>query len=472
MKILLINPPQLEAIDPSLPRIFQEKEDPMPPLGLMHLSSYLKKFGQKNHQIKILDCQLEKINHEHLEKIILEENPDIFGITATSFSLPAAIQAADIMKKINPETKIVIGGPHVYIYPTETLSLKVIDYIVLGEGEETFTELVNNIDRQNNLYKIKGLGFKKDGRAVINEQREPIKNLDSLPFPDRRLLPYEKYESALSRKMPITTMFSSRGCPFRCLFCNRPHLGKVFRARSAKNVVDEMEECVKIGIQEIFFYDDTFTVDRERVADICEEILNRKLNIYWDVRARVDTVDEKLLILMKKAGCQRIHYGVEAGTQKILNTLRKGITLEQVEKAFSITRKIGIETLAYFMMGSPGETKEDILETISFAKKIKPDFVNFSITTPYPATDLYVLGLQKNLLPYDYWKKFAENPSIDFKPMVWEENLKKEELKKLLKKAYLSFYFRPGFVLKTLKNIKSFKELLRKAIAGLRILEN
>ncbi|MDD5032964.1 MAG: radical SAM protein [Candidatus Pacebacteria bacterium] len=472
MKILLINPPQLEAINPSLPKIFQEKEDPMPPLGLMYVSSYLKNSAKEKHQIKILDCQLEKINHKHLKKIISEETPDIFGITATSFSLLAALRAAEIMREIRPETKIVLGGPHVHIYPAETLSLKEIDFIVLGEGEETFTEFVDNVDQPENFYKIKGFGFKKDGEVVINEQREPIKDLDTLPFPDRRFLPYEKYESVISRKTPITTMFSSRGCPFKCLFCNRPHLGKIFRARSAKNVVNEMEECAKIGIQEIFFYDDTFTVDRRRVVEICDEILKRKLNIGWDVRARVDTIDENLLVLMKKAGCQRIHYGVEAGTQKILNTLRKGITLEQVEKAFSLTRKIGIQTLGYFMIGSPGETKKEISDTVKFAKKINPDFVTFSITTPYPATDLYLLGLEKHLLPCDYWKKFAENPTLDFKPMVWEENLKKKELKKMLKRAYFSFYFRPGYILKTIKNIKSYKEFARKTIAGIKLLEN
>jgi len=234
--------------------------------------------------------------------------------------------------------------------------------------------------------------------------------------------------------------------------------------------VDEMEECKKMGIREIFIYDDTFTINRQRVLDICSEIKKRNLKINWDIRARVDTVDEKILTEMKKTGCQRIHYGVEAGTQKVLNAMKKCITLEQVEKAFKSTRKVGIKTLAYFMIGSPQETRQDILETIKFAKKIKPDFVCFSITTPYPSTDLYSLGLKEKILPYDYWKKFARNPQPDFVPLVWEKELSREELFALLKKAYHSFYLRPSYIFKKILQLRSAKDLASKAKAALDIL--
>ena len=205
-------------------------------------------------------------------------------------------------------------------------------------------------------------------------------------------------------------MFTSRGCPFQCLFCDRPHLGKVFRARSAKNVVDEMEECQKMGIKEIFIYDDTFGVNRQRVLDICSEIQKRKLTITWDVRTRVDTVDEEMLKAMKNANCQRIHYGVEAGAQKILNILKKGITLKQIEKAFRMTKGIGVETVGYFMIGSPNETRKDILETIKLAKKLNPDFVHISITTPFPATGLYYLGLEKKYFPMTIGRNLPKIP--------------------------------------------------------------
>ena len=197
----------------------------------------------------------------------------------------------------------------------------------------------------------------------------------------------------------------------------------------------------------------------------------RNLKINWDIRARVDTVDKETLKAMKETGCQRIHYGVEAGTQKILNVLRKGITLEQAEKAFRITKKIGIQTLGFFMLGSPQETKEDILQTIKFAKKLKPDFAVFSVTTPYPATDLYRMGLEQKVLPYDYWKEFAENPNLDFKPQFWEKELSREELLSLFTKAYRSFYFRPNYIFKRILRVRSAKEFLLKIKAALNILK-
>jgi radical SAM superfamily enzyme YgiQ (UPF0313 family) len=235
-------------------------------------------------------------------------------------------------------------------------------------------------------------------------------------------------------------------------------------------VVDEMEKCEKMGINEILMYDDTFTVNRQRVLDICAEYQKRNLKVAWDIRARVDTVSEEILRELKKANCQRIHYGIEAGTDKILKVLRKGITLEQIEKAFKLTKKAGIPTLGYFMIGNPQETKEDILATIKFAKKIKPDFVQITITTPFPRTDLYELGLQKGILKDDYMKKFAQNPTDKFEIRYWEENFTKEELNSLLTQAYKTFYWRPGFLVKELFQIRSVSELKKKLRAGLSLL--
>jgi len=468
MKILLINPPNENLILTNLPESLAQ-EDIMPPLGLMYVAAYLEK--NTSHQVKILDCLIEKLNYDQLEKKIEQEKPDLVGITTLTFTLIDVLKTAKIIKGVNQNIKVVLGGPHVNIYPEETLNFPEVDYLILGEGEKPSKDLIDNINQTENLYNFKGIAF-KDGNRVINPgPRELIQDLNELPFPARNLISNEKYSSVLSKKNPVATMFSSRGCPFKCTFCNRAHLGKVFRARSAKNVVDEMEECKKKGIEEIFIYDDTFTIQRQRVIDICSEIKNRDLKINWDVRARVDTVDKEMLKEMKETGCQRIHYGVEAGTQKILNVLKKGITLEQTEKAFKLTKKAGIETLAYFMLGSPTETKEDIFQTIKFAKKIKPDFVCFSITTPYPLTELYSLGLKEKILPHDYWQKFAQNPQPNFVPFVWEEKISRQELLSLLKKAYRSFYLRPSYVFQKVLQIKSVRELLNKTKTALDILK-
>jgi len=467
MKILLINPPFKYTIQSCQPKILEEGLDFLPPLGLMYIAAYLKK--ETNHQIEILDTQVERLNYDQIEDRIKEKNPDIVGITAMTFTLIDVIKTAQTVKRVNPNIKIILGGPHVIIYPQETINIPEIDFLVLGEGEQIIKQLIENIHQPEKLKQLKGLVFKIKGEIINTGMTEPIENLDTLPFPARRLTPYKKYFSVVSSNTPVTTMFTSRGCPYKCLFCDRPTFGKNFRARSAKSVVDEMEQCQKMGIKEIFIYDDTFGVDRQRVIDICNEILKSNLEIAWDVRTRVNTVDEEMLALMKKAGCQRIHYGVESGTTKILKVLRKGITLEQVKKAFEWTKKAGIQTAGYFMIGSPTETREDILTTIKFIKKLNPDYVHITTTTPFPATDLYKMALEEKIIASDVWREFAKNPKPDFIPPIWEKELSREELFSLLKRAYRSFYLRPKYIFKKIFQLKSPKDLFRKIKAGLKL---
>lgn len=468
MKILLINPPDDNMIVADNPSFIDEERGINPPLGILYIAVYLRQ--NSNHEIEILDTLAENIGYSELAGVIRQKSPDLVGITAMTFTLIDVIKTAQIVKSVSNKIKVVLGGPHASIYPVETVSLKEVDFVVSGEGEKAFLALVENIGNHKNLSAIKGVFFKNGKTIIGKEQSEFIDDLDSLPFPARDLVPYKKYNSILSKKNPVTTMFTSRGCPFTCNFCDRPHMGRRFRARSAKNVVDEMEACQKMGIEEIFVYDDTFTVDKKRVLAICDEIRRRRLNIDWDIRARVDTVDEEVLKSLKEANCVRIHYGVEAGTNKILKILNKGITLEEVEKAFRLTKKYGISTLAYFMIGSPTETREDIFETISFARKLKPDYVHVTITTPFPATTLYKMALEEGLYDKDFWQEFATDPSKGVASRYWERELSKQDLFDLLKLAYKSFYTRPSYIFSNILKIRSFNEALKKMRLGFKIL--
>ena len=467
MKILLIYPPAENIITSTYPAVVDEEAGFYPPLGLMYVAAYAER--NTEHKIEILDTEVERMDYPTIEREIERRKPDIVGIQAMTFMLIDVILTAKIIKRVNKEIKIVLGGPHVNIYPDETISIPEIDYIVLGEGEIPFTELIQNLENTQKLKKIPGLVFKEGEKIVNTGSRELIDTLDIIPFPARHLTPYKKYYSLLAKRAPVTTMMTSRGCPYKCLFCDRPHLGKKFRARSAGNVVDEMEECVDMGIKEFFLYDDTFAVNRRRAFDICNEILNRGLDIGWDIRTRVDNVNKELLEKLREAGCERIHYGVESGNPEILKVLKKGITIEQARKAFKMTKEVGIRTLAYFMIGSPRETKSQILETIEFAKKLNPDFVHFSVTTPFPATPLYYMGLEEGQLKNDYWREFAKKPAKDFVPELWEEILSQEELIELLKYAYKSFYIRPRYILKEMLEVRSLEEFKRKAKAGLSV---
>lgn len=469
MKVLLIYPPAKHEITTNVP-LFEEGEDGLyPPLGLMYVAAYAKRYTE--HDVEILDTQVERMDYDDIEREIRKRKPDVVGIQAMTFTLIDVILTVKITKEVDKQIRVVLGGPHVNIYPDETINIEEVDYLVLGEGEIPFAELLQNLDNVPNLKKVRGLVF-KDGQEIINTgSRDLQEDLDALPFPDRRLVPYDKYYSVIAKRSPITTMMTSRGCPFKCIFCDRPHLGKLFRARSAKNVVDEMEECVNLEIKEIFLYDDTFTVGKRRTIEVCEEIIKRGFDVGWDIRARVDTIDENVLQMLKKAGCERIRYGVEAGTPEILKVLNKGITLEQVREVLKMTKDVGITTLAYFMIGSPTETEEQIMKTIDFAVKLNPDFAHFSITTPFPATKLYRLGLEKGVLSHDYWREFAASPKEDFVPELWQEHLSRKELTNLLKYAHKRFYLRGSYVMKNLLSLRSFEEFRRKVKTGLRMLK-
>jgi len=467
MKILFINPPTKNILTSNIPDVIEGSGGVIPPLGILYLAGFLKKDGR--HEIKVLDLQLFEKTENEIKKYLLDYQPNVIGMTAITFTMIDVAILVKLIKEILPATKIVLGGPHANIYPEETLAMGGVDFVVLGEGEEIFAGLINNLDHPEKIKTIKGLVFSDRRQIIKTGQQELIQNLDALPHPARELTDYKKYYSTLSLKNPTTSMFTSRGCPYRCIFCDRPHLGKVFRARSAKNVVAEIETITQMGIKEIFIYDDTFTIDRQRVVDICQGILNRGLQIAWDIRARVNTVDGELLQLMKQAGCSRIHYGVEAGTNEILNNLRKGITVEMVKKAFKLTRRTGIETAAYFMIGNPGEKLADIKQSIKLAKELKPDYVHFSVLTPFPATELYFVGLQKGLIKTDVWAEFAKNPNQNFIPPVWEENFTRAELIKMLKDAYRQFYLRPSYILNRLFKLRSWNDFLRKAKVGLKM---
>ncbi len=468
MKVLLINPPNENEITGSLPSFVSEERGYYPPLGLLYVAGYLKEHSE--HSVKIIDSQVERLSWDLLRGKILSAKPDVVGITAMTVTLVDVIKTIQIIKEINNKIKVILGGPHVHLFPEETISLDGVDYLVLGEGEETFKELLDNLEDDFNLRLVRGIVYKSNGTIINTGLRPLIDDLDKIPFPARYLTPYKEYNSLLSKGRMVTTMFTSRGCPFKCAFCDRPHLGKTFRARSAENVVAEIEACTKMGIYDFMFYDDTFTVNKKRVLDICNRIIEKKLDISWDIRTRIDTVDEEILENIKKAGCQGIHYGVEAGTEKILKILNKGITISQAQKVFSLTKKYKIPILAYFMIGNPTETREDIYRTFAVAKMLDPDYVHMTILTPFPGTKIYLDGLKNGDITKDYWQEFASNPMSEFKLPYWKGSLSHEELNSLLGVGYKKFYLRFFYILRSIFKLRSLKELKKKIHAGFRVL--
>jgi anaerobic magnesium-protoporphyrin IX monomethyl ester cyclase len=465
MNVILISPPHKNTISTTIPDKINKERGLEPPLGLLYVASRLKQ--NRKHVVTIIDSDAEGLDYSSLEQRISRSKPDIVGIQVLTFTLLDALQTASVVKNISKSISVVFGGPHVTIYPTESLMYKDVDYIVRGEGEISFNKMLDGIESGASLSAIDGIGFKKNGNLTITKEPVFIDDLNSMPFPDRTLLPYKKYYSLLSRNFPITTMMTSRGCPYNCIFCKR--MGKKFRAISAQKVVEEIEHCLNIGIKEIFFYDDTFTIDNKRVFEICDLINKKGLKFYWNARARVDTVDYDLLLAMKRAGCKRISFGVESGNPAVLKNLKKGITLKQAMTVFGFARNIRIETLADFMIGSPGETRQHIMETIRFARKLKTDYAQFSLTVPYPGTALYEEALANGIIKSDVWREFARNPRSDFTSPLWTEYLSRFELIDLLGVAYRKFYLSPKFIIREVFNIRSSKEFFTKVKAVLKL---
>ncbi len=468
MRVLLINPPRENEIIGNNPEIIESERGYNPPLGLLYLASYLEQ--HTDHQVWVIDAQVQQLSHVRLQAEIARVRPDAVGITVMTLTLLDVMLTVESVKSVNRDITVILGGPHVHLFPDESIQLPDVDYLVLGEGEEAFADLLDHLGDREALACTQGIVF-RDGDGIINTGVRPfIDDLDRLPFPARHLVPYEKYTSLLSKGGVVTTTFTSRGCPFQCSFCDRPQLGKRFRARSAGNVVDEMETCVEMGIHEFLIYDDTFTVKKDRAVEVCNEIVKRGLDVSFDIRSRVDTIDETVIKALKAAGCAGIHYGVEAGTNRVLKILNKGISLEQVRVAFDLTRQYDIPILAYWMIGNPHETLADIHETFRLQRQLKPDFVHMTVLTPFPGTEVYREAMETGIIEGDVWRAFAANPTPGFEPPHWGENFTREELNELLVYGYKQFYMRPGYILQRIAKLRSWSEFRKKARAGLRVL--
>lgn len=426
-----------------------------PPLGLGYLAAVLRK---AHYPVELLDVNALKMSEKKFQEVIGRIQPNVIGLTSMSLVWPANVRASQLIKEVLPDCLVVVGGPQLAAYPRESVSFDTIDIGVRGEGEETFLDLVRRLDNKEDITNIPGTVVKKNGKIVVNAERLLVSDINKIPFPARDMMPMDKYHCAVLQK-PFVTMLTARGCPYACGFCCKHHWGNTLRQRDPENIVTEMEQIVETyKPKEVLVYDETFTIKRDRIFKICDLIRERKLKIKWDIRTRVNLVDREILKALKSAGCYKIHFGVESGSQKILDKMDKKITLEQVMHAFRIANEIGFETMAYFMIGYPGETLKTIEESIQFAKELNPTWVDISIAIPYPGTDLYNIAMSEKWLDYDYWKEYAlchENGRIR---RFAGEDYSEEELEKLLMKFYRKFYFRPSYVLNRVLSLRSLSQ--------------
>lgn len=465
MRVMLIRPPARHTVESEVPEAVEAENLSYPPLAILAIGTFLRQ--KTHHEVVILDAQLDNLSYEEVEEKIRAWGPDVVGLTCFT------VQLVDVHKCVaaarNAGTKyIVLGGPHINDFPEESLALPDVDAIVKGEGQQPMLSLLECWERGEVAKGIPG---------VMSHPEDPIpeedvyysNDLDEYPIADLDMIEYERYYDVMGGGGIFTTLVSSRGCPYRCTFCNTPR--HRYRVMSPERVCDEIQVALDKGITEFYFVDDTFNITNKRVHELCDEILRRGQKLSWTVRFRVKGVDRPLLEKMKAAGCGRIQFGVEQGTEEGLLRLKKDVTSREIEHAFKLCREVGIRTVAYFMIGTPTErSRQDVLDTIEYSVKLDPDFVMYNILTPFPGTTLYDEGLRDGVLDVEPWKKFMLAPTEDFKAQVWDEYFTREELRELLNYAYRRFYWRPKFVARNVLQMRNLDDFKRKATAGIRLL--
>jgi len=424
---------------------------PEAPLGLTCLASYLESKGITS---AILDMQLYPNPYSPLIEVLSKRRPRIVGITSYA-TIYKSYEAAKAVKEFDPQIITIIGGLHASALPQEVLeTCPSIDYLVYGEGELTLYELTYNIIHNQDTQNLKGTAIRQDGRIKLNPPRELIADLDSLPFPAREKLELTRYHPNPYDylRLPTTTMFTTRGCPFHCTFCSTHHIwGSSVRFMSARRVFTEVQYCMEsYNIHDFYFGDDTFTLSKSRVTELCNLFIENRLGISWCCLTRVDTVDYELLCLMKEAGCFYIKYGIEAGTESSLRLINKGTTLQQAKDAIYWTKKAGIECQGAFILGIPGESIRDAQETIAFAKVLNPDVAIFSICRPYPGSKMYNdLKTNNKTHTFSHWEKLRD--SKKYEPKLIAELSRKNPFYKLVRRAHFSFYLSPVWIIQKIK---------------------
>lgn len=465
MRVLLIRPPARHTVESEVPEAVEAENLSYPPLALMAIVSFLREHS--HHEVELLDAQLDHLEYDEVERQIRAFKPDVVGITCFTVQLVDVHNTISAAKRAGTE-RIVLGGPHISDFPHESVGLKDVDAVVKGEGQQPMLDLLTAWEAGKEARGLPGIIAHPDDPIPENDVYFS-NDLDEYPIIDRELVDYTRYYDVMGEGGMFTTVITSRGCPYRCTFCNTPR--HRYRVMSPERVCDELQACLDLGIREIYFVDDTFNITNKRVHALCDEILRRGIEISWTVRFRVKGVDYPLLQKMKAAGCQRIQFGVEQGTEEGLLRLKKDVTSIEIENAFRLCREVGIHTVAYFMIGTPVErTRQDVVDTIQYSIKLDPDFVMFNLMTPFPGTTLFDEGLRDGVLDLEPWTNFMRAPDESFKAQVWDEHFSREELREMLEDAYRQFYWRPKFVLRNLTQIRNPTDFKRKATAGLRLL--
>ena len=470
MRVLLIHPADFP--DPARPAPLLPPNQ-APPLGLAYIAAFLR---ASEHDVAIVDMKHGDHTREELMDAVRAFGPELVGMGLYTVTVPVAEEISALIRAWAPKVPIVVGGPHPAGAPEECARNPHFDYAAVGEGEVMMRDLVDALESGDDVGGVAGLWFTAvrddpESELIVNAPRGWIGELDSLPWPARDLLPpLSSYAMTMFqyREWPATTIYTSRGCPYSCIFCERREiLGNKFRVHSADYVVDEMEHLVRdYGIREIFFYDDTFTLDARRVEQICDTIVARGLKVSWNISTHVNTVSRALLRKMRLAGCWQIAYGIETGDPRVMKDIMKGTTVDTVRERIQWTVEAGIEAKGLFMIGHPTDTPETIARTIEFARSLPIASANFKITTPFVGTPLRDMAADYGAIAEDDYRNYLGDPQ---EAAFVTNGLTKEFLMGVQRRAYYRFYSRPGRLARIARAMAG-RENLGKWFEGARIM--
>ena len=426
----------------------------IPPLSLLYVAAILEKAGV---EVQLIDMDAECLSYNQALQEVNHFSPDLLGFTLSTYSFHPILKW---IKQFKSDTGIpvIVGGAHVALYPKETMTHKDIDYLIIGEAEIPLPQFIHALRDGKSLEGIKSIGFRKNGEVCIDQTRQSIGNIDDIPYPARHLIKNELYKNILTKRKNFTAMLSTRGCPYRCTFCDQKT--PKFRMRSAESFFQEIEYAYEhFQIREFDIYDSTFTANKKRVHKICELISQSGLDVGWTIRSRVDSVDEDLLKALKGAGCHAIMYGVESADRGILKRMNKDISPERITRIISFTKKIGIEMLGFFMFGFPGETHETIKKTIQFSLDLPLDYAQYTVLLPFPDTEIYEYYRKHGM--GDYWSEYTLDPENEKIVELVGTEITRKEASNYLSVAYRKFYFRPRIIIRRALELRSLEEFLR-----------
>lgn len=438
------------------------KERILPPLDLIYTASILE---NKGFEVQVIDMLLTNYPHEEFIKTLEKLMPDFIIIHCDFINFNECKIIAKIIKNVSNKNYIILVGPLPSSFPYEIMKeIPEVDFCIAGEEEKLIVNLINNIKNK----KSSGKFFRKNNNVFITQKCNLIKNLDSISFPARHLIPINNYRYLPHefQRTPITTMICSRGCLFNCTFCPKPIFGtelspflfnNEYRVRSPENVILEIKEVInKYSIKEILFLDDVFGLKKSWNEKFCNLLIKEELDIVWSCQTRADVINKKILQKMAKAGCWSILYGLESGNQRLLNLLNKEIIISQIKKAIKLTKNSDISVRASFILGIPTETRKELMRTIKFAKILNPDFVQFHLLAPFKRTKIYELCNLRGKIFNNMFLDYDTPYKVNFLPENFDSE---EELIKIQKFAYRSFYFNPKKILEIVLKIKSLENL-------------